>query len=140
MDLLDTAYIPFIRRNLIFVSILDRCCYTFHFGDRKVYLFCNSELVGSGTLYDDLYMIDLFPRAVESSSNAHVMNVVSSNRARVDENCSMLWHKRLGHISKQMIERLIKDGILHNLDFSDFDTCVNCIKGKLIAKTRKERT
>ncbi|KAH9737203.1 Integrase catalytic domain-containing protein [Citrus sinensis] len=52
----------------------------------------------------------------------------------------MLWHKRLGYISKQRMERLIKDGILHNLDFSDFGTCVDCIKGKLTAKTRKERT
>ncbi|KAH9657228.1 Integrase catalytic domain-containing protein [Citrus sinensis] len=99
LDLLDTVYIPSIRRNLISVSILDRCGYTFHFGDRKVYLFCNSELVGSGTLYDGLYMIDLFPRAVESSSNAHVMHVVSSNRVRVDENSSMLWHKRLGKLT-----------------------------------------
>ena len=68
------------------------------------------------------------------------MNVVSSNRVRVDENSFMLWHKRLGHISKQMMERLIKDDILHNLDFSDFSTCVDCIKDKLTAKTRKGRT
>ncbi|KAH9735468.1 Integrase catalytic domain-containing protein [Citrus sinensis] len=68
------------------------------------------------------------------------MNVVSSNRARVDENFSMLWHKRLGHISKQRMEMLIKDDILHNLDFSYFGTCVDCIKGKLTTKTRKERT
>ncbi|KAH9781008.1 Integrase catalytic domain-containing protein [Citrus sinensis] len=38
------------------------------------------------------------------------------------------------------MERLIKDDILHNLDFSNFGTCVDCIKGKLTAKTRKERT
>lgn len=140
LDLLDTSYIPSIRRNLIYVSILDRCGCTFHFGDRKVYLFRNSKLVGSGTLYDGLYIIDLVPHAVESSSNAHVMNVISSNRARVDENSSMLWHKQLGHISKQRMERLIKDDILHNLDFFDFSTCVDCIKGKLTVKTRKERT
>ncbi|KAH9648506.1 Integrase catalytic domain-containing protein [Citrus sinensis] len=135
LDLLDTAYTHSIRRNLIFVSILDRCGY-----NRKVYLFRNSKLVGSDTLYDGLYMIDLFSHGVESSSNAHVVHVVSSNRARLDENSSMLWHKRLGHISKQRMERLIKDDILHNLDFSDFGTCVDCIKGKLTAKTRKERT
>ncbi|KAH9678145.1 Integrase catalytic domain-containing protein [Citrus sinensis] len=52
----------------------------------------------------------------------------------------MLWHKRLGHISKQRMGRLIKDDIFHNLDFSDFGTCVDCIKGKLTIKTRKERT
>ena len=32
LDLLDTAYIPSIRKNLISVSILDRCSYTFQFG------------------------------------------------------------------------------------------------------------
>ena len=32
------------------------------------------------------------------------------------------------------MKRLIKDEILPNIDFSYFDTCVDCIKGKLIAK------
>ena len=32
------------------------------------------------------------------------------------------------HISKQRIERLIKNEILSDLDLSDFDTCVDCIK------------
>ena len=49
----------------------------------------------------------------------------------------MLWHKRLGHISRERMERLIKDGILSSLDFSDFSTCVNCIKGKY-TKTKKK--
>ena len=34
------------------------------------------------------------------------------------------------------MERLIKDGILSDLDFSYFDTCVDCIKDKLTAKVR----
>ena len=33
------------------------------------------------------------------------------------------WHKRLGHISKSRVERLVSDGILDSLDFSDFDIC-----------------
>ena len=37
------------------------------------------------------------------------------------------------------MERLIKDEILSDLDFSDFDTCVDCIKGKLIAMVRNEK-
>ena len=47
-----------------------------------------------------------------------------------------LCYRRLGHISRPQIERLIKEGIMHDLDFSDFDTCVDCIKGKLTAKVR----
>ena len=49
---------------------------------------------------------------------------------------SIIWHKRLGHISKQRIKRLIKYEIFPDLDFSYFDTCVDCIKGKLAAKVR----
>lgn len=28
---------------------------------------------------------------------------------------------------------------MHDLDFSDFDTCVDCIKGKLTIRVRKNR-
>ncbi|RVW32450.1 Retrovirus-related Pol polyprotein from transposon TNT 1-94 [Vitis vinifera] len=52
---------------------------------------------------------------------------------------SMLWHKCLGHISRQRLERLVKDGVLSNLDFSDFETCVVCLKGKMTAKTINEK-
>ena len=60
----------------------------------------------------------------------------SSKRLRLNEKSSSLWHKPLGHISRQRMERLIKDEILPDLDFLDFDTCVDCIKSKLIAKVR----
>ena len=45
----------------------------------------------------------------------------------------------MGHNSRQRIERLIKDKILLDLDFTDFDTCVDCIKGKLITKIRNAK-
>ena len=47
--------------------------------------------------------------------------------------------KRLSHISKQKIVRLIKDEILLDLDFLDFDTCVDCIKSKLITEIRNAK-
>ena len=37
------------------------------------------------------------------------------------------------------LERLVRDGVLSNLDFSNFETCVVCLKGKMTAKTRKEK-
>ncbi|RVW40203.1 Retrovirus-related Pol polyprotein from transposon TNT 1-94 [Vitis vinifera] len=52
---------------------------------------------------------------------------------------SMLWHKRLGHISKQRLERLVRDGVFSNLDFLDFETCVVCLKVKMTAKTKNEK-
>ena len=37
------------------------------------------------------------------------------------------------------MERLMKNGILPNLDFSDLLTCVECVKGKLTSKVRKDK-
>ena len=42
----------------------------------------------------------------------------------------MLWHRCLGHISNQCIQRLVLEGILDTLDFLDFQACIECIKGK----------
>ena len=39
-------------------------------------------------------------------------------------------------IFRQRMEILIKDEILPYLDFTNFDTSVGCIKGKLITKVR----
>lgn len=51
-------------------------------------------------------------------------------RKLINENSSVLWRKRLGHMSKERIERLVSSGILDPLDFSNFKICVECIKGK----------
>ena len=48
----------------------------------------------------------------------------------------MLWHKRLGHISKQRIQRLVSDEILDSLDMTYFQVCIECIKGKQIEKRK----
>ena len=55
----------------------------------------------------------------------------------MNEDSSMLWHRRLGHISMQRIKRLVNDGVLNTLDFTDFDTCVDYIKGKQTNKSKK---
>ena len=36
------------------------------------------------------------------------------------------------------MERLLSDEILNPLDFTDFDDCINCIKGKQTNKRRFE--
>lgn len=85
LDLLDITYISSVMRNLVSISILDRCGYTFHFHDKFFFSFYNLKLVNYGTFYDDLCMIDLFSHVVESSSDADVLDVVSSKHKRVDD-------------------------------------------------------
>ncbi|KAL3498928.1 hypothetical protein ACH5RR_041660 [Cinchona calisaya] len=55
----------------------------------------------------------------------------------MNENSSILWHRRLGHISIQRIKRLVDDGVLSTLDFTNFETCVACIKGKQTNMSKK---
>ena len=43
---------------------------------------------------------------------------------------------RLSHISKGRIERLVKNEILHPLEFSDLEQCIDCIKGKYIKQIK----
>ena len=126
----NVVYVPSMRRNLISALVLDESGYTFRLGNGKLIMYFDSIEVGSGVLCDGLYMLNI--------SNMVVNSIVGNKRSKVDENSSMLWHRRLGHISRPRIERLVKQGILHDLDFSYFDTCVDCIKGKLPAKVRNK--
>ncbi|GJR88471.1 putative zinc finger, CCHC-type containing protein [Tanacetum coccineum] len=45
-----------------------------------------------------------------------------------------------GHISRDRMTRLVKDEVLPNLDFSDFEKCVECIKGKMTKGNKKGAT
>ena len=69
-----------------------------------------------------------------------------------DEFYSMLWHRHLGHIKRDEIKRLTRNGILDSLDFSyfqsilnslsflDFQTCVDCVKRKIMRGRKKRAT
>ena len=70
----------------------------------------------------------------ESSSS---MNGKSKHKRCDSETSTKLWHCRLGHILRGRIERLIKENILHLLDFSDVEYCINCIEGKNIKQIKK---
>ena len=77
---------------------------------------------------------------MHSISATLTVNTASSSKSmKLNEKSSIIWHKCLGHISKQRKDRLIKDEILQDLDFSYFDICVDCIKGKLTAKVRNAK-
>ena len=88
----------------------------------------NNIVVGHGFLSDSLYKLILDYGFKNNLLTLH--DDIDIKHCIINENSSMLWHRRLGHISKEKITRLVKDGVLHTLDFADFGTCVDCIKGK----------
>ena len=111
-------------KNLIFVlAPLD---FYFNFSDFGFSLINKSGIIGSGALLDGLYFIELQNDVVYNSM--HV--TVGLKRCVVNEESSMLWHQRLGHIFIERIKRLVNEEVLSALDFVDFETYVDCIKGK----------
>ena len=133
--LYDTVYVPSSRRSLVSTSILDRQGYSFWQGSGKIDIYHNSVIVGTANLVNGLYCLN-FNTVLESSSVSASDTAVGKKRQKRNESSSMLWHRRLGHISRARLERMVKQGILHDLDFSDFDSCVDCIKGKFPSKAR----
>lgn len=79
-------------------------------------------------MIDDLHKSNLDPRFELNYLALH--GNVGIKWSIVDENCSMLWHKRFGYISIERIKRLINDEVLKTLDFINFCTCTGSIKGK----------
>ena len=43
----------------------------------------------------------------------------------------------MGHISIERMKKLVNERVLSTLDFSDFETCVHCIKGNQTNKSKK---
>jgi len=128
LDLKDTFVVPSFRRNLISVSYLDKSGYSCSFGNNEFSLSFNSNIVGTGSLlaYDNLDLFDTVTTYNETlNTESH------GTKCKIDNTQSgALWHKRLGHISKNRVERLVSNGILKSIDFTNFDVCVECIKGK----------
>lgn len=122
-----TFYVPNFARNLISLSGLLPFGFSFNFADSRFSIIRNSEIIGYGTLSDNLFKLGL-----QSDTNYYnSMHVsVSLKRCIMNEDSSLLWHRRLGHIFIERIKRLVKEGVLDTLNFNDFDTCVSCIKGK----------
>jgi len=85
LDLFDTFYVPSISRNLVSLSKLDVAGYSFRFGNGCFSLYKRTCMIGSGTLYDGLYKLNLDNLYVETLMTLH-HNVVTK-RSLVNE-CS----------------------------------------------------
>jgi hypothetical protein len=120
---------------LVSLSKLDLDGYYFTFRNKRFNLFKNTFFVCSGNLCDGLYKLNLNIHFAKSLLALH--HNVGTKRSLINENSSILWHRRLGHITKERLERLVKYEILPNLDFTDFGVCVDCIKGKKPNTQRK---
>ena len=110
------------------MSKLDTVGYSFKFENGCFNLFKNNYFIGPDVICDGLYKLKLDDLFVETLLTLH--HNVGMKCGLVNESSAYLWHKHLGHISKERIQRLVKNEILSDLDFTNLDICVDCIMGK----------
>ncbi|KAL4569139.1 hypothetical protein LXL04_024770 [Taraxacum kok-saghyz] len=136
LSLNNTLYVSGITRNLISVSKLAKEGFTLTFRYDDVVISSGSQIIGHGCLDGNLYRLRLDNKFMESFISFNVDENLGK-RKQEGETSSMLWHQRLGHISRERMLRLVKDEVLPNLNFSDFEKCVKCMKGKMTKGNKK---
>ncbi|GJR93974.1 retrotransposon protein, putative, ty1-copia subclass [Tanacetum coccineum] len=119
-----------ITRGIISVSCLYENGYVNHFENNGISVSKNNLFYFHAIPRDDIYEIDLH----DSNTNNSSMYVTSNKRAKLNLDSTLLWHCRLGHISKKQIEKLQHDGLLKSTDHESFDKCVSCMFGKMVRK------
>nr|GEX29117.1 retrovirus-related Pol polyprotein from transposon TNT 1-94 [Tanacetum cinerariifolium] len=90
----------------------------------------NNMVYFSAIPRDDIFKIDLS----NSYTNKSSIYVVRNKRAKLDLDSALLWHCRLGHISKKHIEKFQHDGLLNSTDLRAFEKCISCMFGKMERK------
>ena len=74
LDLEETFVVPSFRRNLIYVSCLDKCGYYCSFRNGMVSLYWNLNVIGTGSLSDKLYKLNI--KATNGNETLHSSNYV----------------------------------------------------------------
>ncbi|GJX27978.1 zinc finger, CCHC-type containing protein [Tanacetum coccineum] len=123
-------YAPFITRGVIYVSRLYEDGFINRFVNNTIQVSRNNMVYFSAIPRDGIFEIDLS----NSYANESSIYTVSNKRAKLDLDSALLWHCRLGHISKKRIEKLQHDGLLNSTDLRAFEKCVPCMSGKMARK------
>nr|GEX43991.1 hypothetical protein [Tanacetum cinerariifolium] len=135
-------YAPSITRGVIFVSRLYEDGFVNRFVDNTIQVSKNNMVYFSAIPRDGIFEIDLS----NSLTNECSIYAISNKRAKLDLDFALLWHCRLGHISKKRIEKLQHDGLLDSSDLRAFENCVSLFQkevenqlGKTIKSLRSNR-
>nr|GEW78807.1 zinc finger, CCHC-type [Tanacetum cinerariifolium] len=127
----NSHYAPSITRGVISVLRLFDDGFINCFDDNNVISVSKNNLVYfMAVSRDGIFEIDMSC----SNTNDSFMYALTNKRAKINLDSSLLWHCRLGHISKKRIEKLQHDGLLNSIDIESLGKCVSCMSGKMARK------
>ena len=110
LDLEDVLCIPSMQRNLVSGSLFVKTHgFTFTGNNKSMDFFKFSEYIGNASLIDGYWHLN----CRNSIEVFLTERVAGFKRPRYKENSAFLWHKRLGHISKERLKLLINRTFSH---------------------------
>ncbi|GJV77886.1 zinc finger, CCHC-type containing protein [Tanacetum coccineum] len=124
-------YAPSITKGVISVSRLFDDGFINRFDDNNDLLVSKNNLVYFKVVpRNGIFEIDMSCSITNDSS----MYAITNKRDKNNLDSSLLWHYRLGHISKKRIKKLQHDGLLNSINIESLGKCVSCLFGKMARK------
>ena len=115
-------YVPELAYNLVSVSRAAEAGKTAYFDDSGCeFLNEENETVALGVRQGSLYYLKF---AIKSREGVCVART---------ENKGRLWHRRFGHLNEQSMQKLVREGLVNQLDYTmsgGIGVCEACIGGK----------
>ncbi|KAL8140452.1 hypothetical protein V2J09_006473 [Rumex salicifolius] len=109
LDLVDTFIASTFKWNLTSTSSLDKSGYFCGFGNGKISISLDSNVIDTGIL-------KLLLPVVKSC-----MLVIWFKYRKLNDNSALSCHERLDHISKKIFQRLMSDEILDSFDLTNYE-------------------
>lgn len=114
----NVRYIPDMDRNLLSLGTFEKEGYSFESKNGVLRIKQGDRMLLTGNRYDTLYLLKWRLATQES------LAVVRSGDDTV------LWHRRLGHMSQKNMNLLVRKGLLDKKKISVLGSCDDCIYGK----------
>ncbi|KAL0533177.1 hypothetical protein IC582_030392 [Cucumis melo] len=134
----NVLYAPLMKRNLLYISCLLEHMYKISFNINEAFILRKCIHICSAILENNLYK--LRPTRENFVLNTEMFRTIETQnkRQKVSSN-TFLWHLRLGHINLNRIGRLVKSGLLSQLEDNSLPPCDSCLEGKITKRyfTRK---
>ncbi|KAD2392849.1 hypothetical protein E3N88_39826 [Mikania micrantha] len=134
-------YVKQLENNLLSVSQICDKQYKVLFDDSKCYILKEGVVIPedwillSAPRKQDLYVLNMATASTTSSTASCFMT-------KATEKDSILWHKRMGHLSLRKMNHLVHNNLVEGVTLKNFklsDVCVSCKKGKQVKQSHKPK-
>ncbi|KAA0026033.1 ty1-copia retrotransposon protein [Cucumis melo var. makuwa] len=125
LSLSNVLYVPSLRRNLVFGSLLNRARLKIVLEGDKVVLTKNGDFVGKGYLSNGLFVLNTISMNANASSSAYLIESAD------------LWHGRLGHVNFASIRKLKDLRLINTSQSHKTGKCPICVESKFHKKPFK---